>query len=95
MSVEDAMVFVKTQREETDPNEGFLEQLKRFEANGFQFLDEAVDENLDEIVEVGTSSSAKTDSKSDSSESSEIELTYSKTAQAKKESPDVSPMDLK
>lgn len=35
MSVEDAMVFVKTQREETDPNDGFLEQLKRFEENGF------------------------------------------------------------
>ena len=28
---DDVFEFVKTQREETDPNEGFVDQLKRFE----------------------------------------------------------------
>ena len=42
MPLEDAFEFVKTQREATDPNEGFLNQLKKFEDEGFVFLQEAL-----------------------------------------------------
>ena len=37
MRLEDAFEFVKTQREATDPNDGFLEQLKLFEETSFAF----------------------------------------------------------
>lgn len=37
MKLEDAFEFVKTQREATDPNDGFMEQLKMFEAKAFKF----------------------------------------------------------
>jgi protein-tyrosine phosphatase len=36
--LEDAFEFVKTQRDATDPNEGFMLQLKKFEEDGFVFL---------------------------------------------------------
>jgi hypothetical protein len=34
---DDVFEFVKTQREETDPNEGFIDQLKRFEQLKWEF----------------------------------------------------------
>ena len=37
---DDAFEFVKTQRQATDPNEGFIEQLKKFEEQKFEFLAE-------------------------------------------------------
>lgn len=37
MKLEDAFEFVKTQREATDPNDGFMEQLKKFEQTAFSF----------------------------------------------------------
>jgi len=37
MTLEDAFEFVKSHRDATDPNDGFLEQLKNFEENNFQF----------------------------------------------------------
>ena len=36
----DALELVKTQRQKTDPNEGFLEQLREFEKLEFKFTDE-------------------------------------------------------
>lgn len=57
MSMEDALEFVKTQREETDPNDGFLEQLKRFEENNFQFLNEEdIESNESPLDSYGSSS---------------------------------------
>jgi len=40
LSMSDAYEFCKSQRQETEPNEGFLEQLRRFEANGRLFESE-------------------------------------------------------
>ena len=40
MKLKDAFEFVKTQREKTDPNDGFMEQLRRFEDTAFLFEDE-------------------------------------------------------
>jgi len=40
MKLDDAYEFVKTQREATDPNEGFMEQLRFFEENQFMFPSE-------------------------------------------------------
>ena len=40
MKLEDAFEFVKTQREATDPNSGFLEQLSNFEETNFKFESE-------------------------------------------------------
>lgn len=40
MKLKDAFEFVKTQREKTDPNEGFMEQLRRFEEAAFNFQNE-------------------------------------------------------
>lgn len=37
MKLEDAFEFVKTQREATDPNDGFMEQLRLFEDKAFKF----------------------------------------------------------
>ena len=37
MKLEDAFEFVKTQREATDPNDGFMEQLRSFERTAFTF----------------------------------------------------------
>lgn len=37
MKLDDAFEFVKTQREATDPNDGFLEQLRIFEKTKFSF----------------------------------------------------------
>ena len=39
MKLDDAFEFVKTQREATDPNDGFMEQLRQFEATQFSFED--------------------------------------------------------
>jgi protein-tyrosine phosphatase len=36
---EDVFEFVKTQRQETDPNEGFIEQLRRFELQKWNFIE--------------------------------------------------------
>ena len=44
MKLKDAFEFVKTQRERTDPNEGFMEQLRRFESTAFTFQHE-IDDN--------------------------------------------------
>ena len=41
MKLKDAFEFVKTQREKTDPNDGFMEQLRGFEANHFSFNNES------------------------------------------------------
>ena len=41
MKLKDAFEFVKTQREKTDPNDGFMEQLRGFEANHFTFNNES------------------------------------------------------
>ena len=35
MKLEDAFEFVKTQREATDPNDGFMEQLRKFEEKAY------------------------------------------------------------
>lgn len=40
MNVSDAFEFCYTQRQETEPNEGFMEQLRVFEANGRRFESE-------------------------------------------------------
>ena len=40
MKLEDAFEFVKTQRQATDPNDGFMEQLRNFEKTSFSFQDE-------------------------------------------------------
>lgn len=40
MKLEDAFEFVKTQRQATDPNDGFMEQLRSFEKTSFSFQDE-------------------------------------------------------
>lgn len=45
MKLEDAFEFVKTQREATDPNDGFMEQLRKFEATAFHFEQEAASES--------------------------------------------------
>ena len=37
ISMDDAFEFCKTQRIETEPNEGFMEQLRMFEANNRLF----------------------------------------------------------
>ena len=37
MKLEDAFEFVKTQREATDPNDGFMQQLRDFESTAFTF----------------------------------------------------------
>jgi protein-tyrosine phosphatase len=37
---EDIFDFVKNQRQATDPNEGFVEQLRKFEAGMWQFDDQ-------------------------------------------------------
>ena len=37
LSVVDAFEFCKTQRHETEPNEGFMEQLRVFEQNDRRF----------------------------------------------------------
>ena len=37
LSLDDAFEFCKTQRQETEPNEGFMEQLRVFEANARRF----------------------------------------------------------
>jgi dual specificity phosphatase 12 len=39
---DDVFEFVKTQRQETDPNEGFIEQLRRFETQQWQFIDKPI-----------------------------------------------------
>lgn len=41
MSLVDAFEFVKTQRHATDPNDGFLEQLRLFEQTSFAFENES------------------------------------------------------
>mmetsp|Transcript_28566 Transcript_28566/g.35337 ORF Transcript_28566/g.35337 Transcript_28566/m.35337 type:complete len:116 (-) Transcript_28566:188-535(-) len=40
LGVTDAFEFCFTQRQETEPNEGFMEQLRAFEANGNRFESE-------------------------------------------------------
>lgn len=40
MKLVDAFEFVKTQREATDPNEGFLQQLRDFQSTSFSFEEE-------------------------------------------------------
>ena len=40
MKLKDAFEFVKTQREKTDPNDGFMEQLRSFESKAFTFQNE-------------------------------------------------------
>ena len=45
MKLEDAFEFVKTQREATDPNDGFMEQLRKFESTAFHFEQEAAQES--------------------------------------------------
>ena len=40
MSLDDALEFVKTQRLATDPNDGFLEQLRLFKDGNFYFHSE-------------------------------------------------------
>jgi len=40
LSMNDAFEFCLTQRKETEPNEGFMEQLRQFEANQRRFLSE-------------------------------------------------------
>ena len=45
MKLEDAFEFVKTQREATDPNDGFMEQLRSFEKTAFSFEQESRDDN--------------------------------------------------
>ena len=44
MKLEDAFEFVKTQREATDPNDGFMEQLRSFEKTAFAFEQESLDD---------------------------------------------------
>ena len=44
MKLEDAFEFVKTQREATDPNDGFMEQLRSFEKTAFAFEQESQDD---------------------------------------------------
>ncbi len=44
MKLKDAFEFVKTQREKTDPNDGFMEQLRRFEDTSFLFEDETTED---------------------------------------------------
>jgi protein-tyrosine phosphatase len=43
MKLIDAFEFVKTQREATDPNEGFMEQLRIFEQTEFTFEEDESD----------------------------------------------------
>lgn len=40
MPLEDAFEFVKTQRQKTEPNEGFIEQLKLFQSASYRFEQE-------------------------------------------------------
>lgn len=40
LSLDQAFEFCKTQRQKTEPNEGFLEQLKAFERNNNKFASE-------------------------------------------------------
>ena len=40
MRLDDAFEYVKTQREATDPNDGFMEQLRMFEKKKFAFEQE-------------------------------------------------------
>lgn len=44
MKLDDAFEFVKTQREATDPNDGFLEQLRIFEKTDFSFETDSTSE---------------------------------------------------
>lgn len=37
LSLDDAFEFCKSQRQQTEPNEGFMEQLRTFEANDRRF----------------------------------------------------------
>lgn len=47
MKLVDAFEFVKTQREATDPNEGFLQQLRDFQSTSFSFEQENDEEEED------------------------------------------------
>ena len=40
MSMDDVFEFCTSQRKETEPNEGFMEQLRVFEASGRKFVGE-------------------------------------------------------
>ena len=44
MRLDDAFEYVKTQREQTEPNDGFLEQLRKFQEANFAFAQEVEQE---------------------------------------------------
>ena len=49
MPLDDAFEYVKTQREQTEPNDGFLEQLRKFQESNFVFASELEQEDASEL----------------------------------------------
>ena len=52
MPLDDAFEYVKTQREQTEPNDGFLEQLRKFQDSNFIFASELEQENTTEMSQL-------------------------------------------
>jgi hypothetical protein len=52
MPLDDAFEYVKTQREQTEPNDGFLEQLRKFQDSNFIFASELEQEDPSEMSQL-------------------------------------------